>query len=74
MPVKLGAASSCRILAAGSLLRTTATLAAGAASCAFRLPARSGGRLVAGRLTVSAPGGVATSASFRFTVAGRQPG
>ena len=73
-PVKLGAASSCRILAAGSVLRATATLAAGAASCAFRLPPRSGGRLVAGRLTVSAPGGVATSASFRFAVAGRQPG
>jgi subtilisin family serine protease len=73
-PVRLGAALSCRIRAGGSALRPDATLGAGAASCSFRLPAGSGGRLVEGRLTVSAPGGVETSASFRFAVPGRKPG
>ena len=73
-PIRLGATPACRIRAGGLPLRTTVTLAGGIVSCSFRLPARSGGRLVSGRLSVSAPGTVETSASFRFTVTGQKPG
>ena len=56
-------------------MHSSAALEAGTATCTFRLlPKRSAGLPVAGSVSVSATGGLAASASFRFAVAGRQPG
>jgi subtilisin family serine protease len=67
--VVVGARPSCRITVGGTVMHTSAALAAGSATCTFRLPKRSAGLPVAGTVTVSDTGVPAASATFRFAVA-----
>ena len=66
--ISLGASASCRISAGGRTIPTSSSLLAGVGRCYFTLPTWSSSKEVIGDLTLSAPGGAATSARFRFAV------
>lgn len=72
-PAGLGAHASCRIAVGTRSVSASARLAAGLATCAFRLPKGSGGGEVKGSVSVASAGARA-SASFRFTVPGGRRG
>jgi subtilisin family serine protease len=66
--ITLGASALCRISAGGRTIRASSSLIAGVGRCDFTLPKWSVDKEVTGKLTLSAAGGIATSASFRFAV------
>jgi hypothetical protein len=67
-PVTLGATASCRISAGGRAIPASSSLIAGVGRCYFTLPRWSLDKEVTGRLTLSAPGRVSSSAHFHFAV------
>ena len=66
--VVIGALPMCRIAVRGRPLRAVSFMNDGVVRCSFTLPQVSAGAPVKGTITVSAPGGKAATASFRFAV------